>query len=255
MITAVIIDDEQNARTSLADDLALYCPTVKIIGETDRIKSGIELIISLKPMLVFLDIHLPDGTGIDLMKRMALVQGGIDKIAFQVIFTTADDSLAINAIKFSALDYLLKPIDPDELVRAVNKIKSAEKSDSTRINIQTLLENTSPVNQSKKIVLKSAESISVYPVNEVIRCESQRNYTLFHFKNDKPLLVSTTLGEFDSLLGEHGFIRVHHSHLINMNFLKKFIKADGGYIIMADGAQVPVAQRKKEQLLKLLYTL
>ena len=255
MITAVIVDDEKSARTSLTDDISTYCPAVKIIGEADRIKSGMELIIKLNPQLVFLDIHLPDGTGIDLMKRLILKQGGIDKISFRVIFTTADDKQAINAIKFSALDYLLKPVDPDELIVAVNKIKPAEISGSTKVDMQTLLENNIRDDKSKKIVLKSAESISVYPVNEVIRCESQRNYTMFYFKNDKPLLVSTTLGEFDNLLEGYGFIRVHHSHLINLDYLKKFVKADGGYIIMADGAQVPVSQRKKEQLLKLLSTL
>ena len=255
MITAVIIEDEQSARISLADDLATYCPSIKIIGEADHIKSGLELITKLNPMLVFLDIHLPDGTGFDLLKRLALLQGEMDKLTFRVIFTTADDRQAINAIKFSALDYLLKPIEPDELVAAVNKIKPAKGFDSIKVNIQTLLENNTQTNQSKKLVLKSVESISVYSVSEVIRCEAERNYTLFHFKNDKPLLVSTTLGEFDSLLKEYGFIRVHHSHLINLNYLKKFIKTDGGHIIMTDGAEVPVAQRKKEQLLKLLSSL
>lgn len=253
MISAVIIDDETRSVKSLRDDIVLYCPEIDIIGEADDVKSGVELVRTVNPKLLFLDIQMPDGTGFDLLKRLIILKGGVDKLDFQVIFTTAHEQYAIKAIKFSALDYLMKPIDPDELVEAVKKIKDKNKIASSHID--TLLENITHSGLSKKIALNTAESILVYNIDEIIRCESQRNYTQFFFKTGKPVLVSTTLGVYDNLLKEHEFIRVHHSHLINLSHLKKFVKTDGGYAIMTDDSNVPVAQRKRDHLLKLLSSL
>jgi two-component system LytT family response regulator len=254
MITAVIIDDENKARESLMDDLAVYCPEIQVVGEAGTIKSGIDIIVKSKPQLLFLDIEMTDGTGFDLLKGLARQQGGIDKLNTHVIFTTAHDKYAIQAIKFSALDYLMKPIDPDELVAAIRKVKPIpvhSKSD----NMNALLEHNIQSNRTKKIVLTTMDSVFIYPIDEIVRCESQRNYTLFYIKNEKDLLVSTTLGEYENLLTEYGFFRSHHSHLINLKHLKKFVKTDGGYIVMNDGANVPLAQRKKEQFMKLLAAL
>ena len=251
MIKAVIIDDEKKAKTSLVDDLAVYCPDIKIIGEAGDVRSGLELILKAKPELVFLDVEMPDGTGFDLLKQFAKKEGGIDKIMFHIIFTTAHDEYAIRAIKFSALDYLMKPVNPDELLIAVRKIKSISAGHSNKVNMDVLLEHNSKGNQPKKIVLNTMDSAFIYSIDEIVRCEAQRNYTLFHFKDGKSLLVSTTLGEYEGMLTEYGFFRIHHSHLVNLSCIKKFVKTEG-YITMSDGMNAPVAQRKKEQFVKLL---
>lgn len=244
-IKAVIIDDTTASRISLADDLDTYCENVMLIGQAESVKTGVKLINSLKPPLIFLDVQLEDGTGFDILEQ-------IEKYPYQVIFTTGSDDHAFKAIKWSAVDYLLKPVDPDELVNAVAKVKPAAK-DIPQENIQLLLENLKNVKSApKRIALSSADRIHVVNVDEIIRCESQRNYTLFFLAGHKQILVTRTLKEFEEMLGPHGFIRIHHSHLINTDYLKEFIKADGGYALMSDNSRIPVAVRKKDELLKFL---
>lgn len=256
MIKALIIDDEDNARNSLKDDVQEYCKNIQIVGEASGVQSGIETIEKLKPELVFLDVEMGDGTGFDLLEKVAENSGGLNSIHFKVIFTTAHSKFAIKAIRFSALDFLLKPVDPDELIEAVDKVEKSQTVKDSSVNYHVLFENLNKLNKtSKKIVLNTSESVQVYNIDDIVRCESQRNYTKFYFKEDKPLLVSKTLKDFDEILTEHGFERIHHSHLININYLKKYVKTDGGYAVMEDGSEVPVAQRKREYLLKYLSNL
>lgn len=245
---ALIVDDIENSRITLVHDLKEYCPEINIVGEADGVKSALEKISTLKPEVVFLDIQMGDGTGFDLLTQLK-------EIPFQIIFTTALDSYGIKAIKFSALDYLLKPIDPDELIKAVGKLTQNEKSNAIQDSINLLIENmkgaaAQPGN--KRIAIHSLEKVHMIHIDDIIRCESQGAYTIFHLKQKEQILATKNLKEFEELLAPHSFIRVHHSHLINFAYLKEYIKKDGGYAIMIDKSEVPVSFRKKNSLLEMI---
>lgn len=244
---ALIVDDVENSRITLSHDLQEYCPQIHVVGEADSVKSALEKIHALKPEVVFLDIQMGDGTGFDLLTQLKDIQ-------FQIIFTTALDSYGIKAIKFSALDYLLKPIDPDELVKAVGKLTQNEQSKTIQDSIQLLIENmkgtAAPGN--KRIAIHSLEKVHMIHVDDIIRCESQGAYTIFHLKQKEQLLATKNLKEFEDLLEPHSFIRVHHSHLINFAYLKEYVKKDGGYAVMIDKTEVPVSFRKRNHLLDMI---
>jgi two-component system, LytTR family, response regulator len=244
MIRTVLIDDMKNSRVTLADDLKTYCPDIQIEGEADSVKSGVELIRKVKPEIVFLDIELEDGTGFDILDSF-------DEINFKIIFITGLDSYGIKAIKFSALDYLLKPVDPDDLVKAISKYKESETRHDLKANVDYLLENIRGIKPKfKRIALNSADKVNMVNIDDIIRCESQSNYTLFYLHGGEQILVTKSLKEYENLLEEYSFIRVHHSHLINLNYLKEYIKADGGYAVMTDKSTVPVSVRKRDNLFK-----
>lgn len=244
MIRAVLIDDMKNSRVTLADDLKNYCPDILIEGEADSVKSGVELIRKINPEIVFLDIELEDGTGFDILDSF-------DEINFKIIFITGLDSYGIKAIKFSALDYLLKPVDPEDLVKAIGKYKESDKRRDLKANVDYLLENIRGIKPKfKRIALNSADKVNMVNIDDIIRCESQSNYTLFYLNGGEQILVTKSLKEYENLLEEYSFIRVHHSHLINLNFLKEFIKTDGGYAVMTDKSTVPVSVRKRDNLLR-----
>ncbi|HSY61837.1 MAG TPA: LytTR family DNA-binding domain-containing protein [Cytophaga sp.] len=249
MIKALIIDDVEKARSALKSDIKTYCPNVQVTGEADGVESGLQLIKNTTPDVIFLDIRMSDGSGFDLIAKLR--QQGT--IAFQVIFTTAYDEYAIKAFKFSAIDYLLKPVDHEDLIQAVQKIKVQDVQSSLKENMELLLESMKGIKTSnKRIALNSVDKVQIVNVDDIIQCESQKNYTLFYLTNKKQVLVTRTLKEFEDMLEGDNFLRVHHSHLINVKHLKEYIKTDGGYAVMSDGSQVPVSVRKKEQLLSLL---
>ena len=246
MYKALIIDDIDNCRLTLAQDLEDYCPTIKVIGEADGVQNGIIQIASKQPDVVFLDIQMKDGTGFDLLEKLG-------EFNFQVIFTTALDTFGIKAIKFSALDYLLKPVDPDELVKAVDKLEAVSASKQTQDNISLLLENMKDIKpDNRRIALSSAEKIHMVYVRDIIRCESQGAYTLFYLSGGDQILVTKNLKEFEQLLEDYAFVRVHHSHLINFAYLKEYIKKEGGFAVMTDDAHVPVSFRKRNKLLEMI---
>jgi two-component system LytT family response regulator len=194
---------------------------------------------------VFLDIQMPDGTGFDLLKKF-------EKINFKVIFVTAHQEYAIEAFKYSALDYLLKPLSPSNLISAIKKVEESFNSEELNLKLKTLLSNiTEPAKTKRKIVLKTMERIYSVDLNDVIRFESDGGYTKVYLLDGKRIMVSRTMKEFDDLLTDVGFLRVHNSHLINMNYLFCFEKTEG-HIVMKDDSIVPVSNRKKEQLLELL---
>jgi two-component system LytT family response regulator len=245
MFTAIIIDDVDNSRLTLAHDLKQYCPQIKIIGEANSVKTAIDEISEKKPDVVFLDIQLGDGLGFEILET-------INDFDFQVIFTTALDTYGIKAIKFSALDYLLKPIDPDELVEAVNKLENTKK-DNIKDSINLLLNNIKDINPgNKRIALNSADKIHMVYITDIIRCESQGSYTIFHLKDKEQIVVTKNLKEYENLLEDYSFIRIHHSHLINFAYLKEFVKKDGGYAVMTDNSQVPVSFRKRNDLMDMI---
>ncbi|TBX66336.1 response regulator transcription factor [Flavobacterium silvisoli] len=249
MITAVLIDDDNNLRNGMKSLLTRYAPDIKIIGEADSVESGTELLLSSPPQVVFLDIHLGDGSGFDLLE--AVNQKG--KLNSQLVFITAHEQYAIKAFRFSALDFLLKPVDPEELEKVIGKLKNVLDKNDSVAHIDLLLENIrKKVDNFKRIALSNSDGIHLFEVSDIIRCESEDNYTKFYIKNNKPVLISKTLKEYEDLLTEHGFERIHQSHLINLSYLKSYIKKDGGYVIMADNSNLPISQRKKERLQEIL---
>lgn len=241
---AIIIDDNDNARAALKSDLEDYCEDINLIGEADGVETGYQLIEKVDPELVFLDIRMGDGTGFDLLEKYK----PISDIPFKIIFTTAYDEFALKAFKYAATDYLLKPIDSDSLVEAVSRVTKQNPSDKTE-QLQALLKHiTKP--KSNKISLADAERIHVVNIEEIVRCESFKNYTTFFLLDEKKITVSKTIKEYEEQLNDHDFLRVHHSHLINLNQIKEVIKVDGPYLIMQDGSNVPVSVRKKDSLMK-----
>jgi len=248
MLRTIVIDDEQNVRKTLEKLIARNCPNVKLVAEADGVNSGIESIKKYHPDLILLDIKMDDGTGFDLLKQL-------EPVDFKVIFITAYDQFAIKAIKFSALDYLLKPVDPEDLTLAIGK---AEKLVMFELNQQlnTLKENMLTQEKSKKkIILKTFDNIHLVKLIDIVYCESNDNYTNFHLLNNKKILVSNTLKDYDEMLSEYGFFRTHKSYLINLMHIDRFEKAEGGAIVLNNEIKVPVATRKKDKLMELFERL
>ncbi|MBM3434720.1 MAG: response regulator transcription factor [Bacteroidetes bacterium] len=249
MLRAVIVEDEKPSRDTLAGMLKLFCKNVEIVAEAESVQSGIDSIRNLKPDIVFLDIQMPDGSGFRLLEE-------VRDISFDVIFTTAYDQFAIKAIKFSALDYLLKPIFRDDLVKAVNKAEENKLRQGRKEHIDVLLDNLKkPSSDPPKIILSTTEKINVVNVDDIIRCESDNYYTFFHFTNGQKMIVSKTLKENEELLKDYNFIRPHKSHLVNTKYIKSFLRVEGGFILMTDGSEVPVSRRKREVIIEILSNL
>lgn len=252
MLKAVLIDDEDNSRETLKGKLDLFCPEVEIVGEATNVAEGIELLTAQKPDILFLDIQLSGESGFDILEAIK-EEADINP---EIIFITAHDEFAVRAIKFSALDYLLKPIDPEELVKSIRKAEDQRGLPKNSTNLNVLVENIRQASDSpKKIVIPTSDGMHVIKISEIIRLESSSNYTTFFIKDQKSLLASKTLKEFDNMLTNYNFHRIHKSHLVNMNYLKRYVQTDGGYLILEDGSRIPVANRKKEQLLSTLKNL
>lgn len=246
MIRAIIIDDEKKSRETLNGLLERYCKDISVIAEADGYKTGMESIRWHNPDVIFLDIQMPDGSGFKLLEDL-------DKIDFEIIFTTAYDQFAIKAIKYSALDYLLKPIVPYELTEAVKKLKIKKSKGKTSNKINVLLDNIKDSDENiKRIILSTAEKIHVVEIDNIIRCESDNYYTRFFFTDGSKLLISKTLKEHEELLSDHNFIRPHKSHLINLKHIKSLNRSNGGSIIMNDGSKIPVSRRKKEKVIDII---
>ncbi|MDI9258530.1 MULTISPECIES: LytR/AlgR family response regulator transcription factor [Flavobacterium] len=252
MITALLIDDDSNLRNGMKTLLSRYAPDIKIVGEADSVATGTALLLQNPPQVIFLDIHLGDGSGFDLLEEV----NKKGKLTSQIVFITAHEQYAIKAFRFSALDFLLKPVDPDELQKVIEKLKQVIDKNDNVAHIDLLLENIrKKVDHFKRIALSNSDGIHLFEISDIIRCESEDNYTKFYIKNNKPILISKTLKEYEDLLTEHGFERIHQSHLINLAYLKSYIKKDGGYVVMADNSHLPISQRKKDRLQELLKTM
>ena len=246
MLQAIVIDDIDSIRTKNIDLIKAHCPNIAIIGQANSVKSGFSLIKQIVPDLVFLDVEMPDGTGFDLLQMLNPIQ-------FKVIFITGYEDFAIRAFRFSAIDYLLKPLDPAELVEAVNKAEESLNKEVLELKLNTLFSNLERPKNLQKLVLKTAEKIYSVNIQDIINCESDKNYTTFYFINAPKLVVSTTLKEYETLLKPFNFFRAHQSHLINMLYFDHFIKTDGGNtIVMKNKNKIPLATRKKEEFLTLI---
>ncbi len=242
----LIIDNEEQIRIGLIKQLKAFCPIISEIKEASGVKAGLKAIDEYKPELVFLDVEMDDGTGIELIQKLG-------HFNFQLIFITAHDKYAISAFKLSAIDFLLKPIDAEDLIKAVDKAKENLKSKTLEMQFQILQESLSSITiNEKKIVLKDSESIYFVKVSDIVHCKAEGPYTEFYLIPQQKITISKSLKEYEELLEPYGFIRTHHSHLINIKRIVRFDKADGGTLILENKQVVPVSQRKREQIMELL---
>ena len=240
---AVIVDDMELARASLKADLLDHCPDVEVVGEADGVLSAAKLLKTVSPDILFLDIEMEDGSGFDLLDILP-------KSLDSVIFVTARQEHAIKAFQYSAVDYLLKPVDPELLIRAVEKMST--KMDSTKAQLDLLKQSIQQNAKLDRIALHTSDKIAVYELNDIVRLEAMTNYTYFYFKDGSKLLITKTLKEYDKMLSDSGFVRVHQSHLINMDHVQAYVKTEGGYILMKNQEIVPVSVRKKAYVVSLL---
>jgi len=235
---ALIIDDEKNGRENLAGLITLYCPQLKIVAEAASVDEAILKISEFQPRLIFLDIEMPGGNGFKLLEHFKT-------FPFEVIFVTAYDNFAIKAIRFSASDYILKPINLNELIAAVEKASEHIAQQTENERIRQLYQNTlHPANA--RIGVPVSDRIEFVEVRTIIRCQGESNYTHLYFTGKKPLLVAKSLVEFEELLADHGFIRVHKSHLVNLNHVTSISKNDGGTLILSNGDSVLISRRRKD---------
>jgi two-component system LytT family response regulator len=244
MIRSIIIEDEKVSRDVLKRIIEKNFDDVGVIAEADNVKEAIVLIRQLKPDLVFLDIELEDGSGFKVLESFV-------DINFQVVFVTAHNQFAINAIKWSALDYILKPVIPEDLINVIKKFRKSQTGIENSIKHQAFLENIKDEStESKKIVISTSNEHYMVSPSNIVRCQSDNYYTIIYFDNGEKVMVSKTLKEYESLLQDCGFLRVHNSHLVNISHIKRFAKPDGGYVEMDDNSEVPVSRRKKALVLE-----
>jgi len=245
-MNAIIVDDELNVRNTIKALVGEYFPDINIVSSAGTIEAGYEAINLYHPDLLFLDIELPDGNGFDLLRKFP-------SISFKVIFITGHHEFALNAIKVSALDYILKPLDTDELRQAIEKARRIIGSDEQQLKLQALNDNLqSGKRVLKRIILHTSDHLQLVSISDIIRAEADSNYTSFSLSGGKRILVSRTLKEFESLLSGSGVIRVHQSHLVNIIYIDRFVKKDGGYLLLKEGTKVPVSPNLKKQVLQAL---
>lgn len=247
MHRTVIIDDDQLARRGLRRIFENYFEEIEILGEADTVASGQELIEKLQPELVFLDIEMPDGTGFGLLEKLT-------EVNFRVVFTTSYSDYAITAFRYSAFDYILKPVLVENVRAVINRISEIPVLRGKQ-RVELLKQNLNhDRNEDVTIALPEINGFSIVKVKDIVRCEGERNYSRVFFANGSSVLVSRTLLDFDNLLVNHGFFRIHRSHLVNLKNVNRYLKTDGGIIELTDKTQLPVSPKNKEELLnRLLY--
>jgi two-component system LytT family response regulator len=247
MLRAIIIDDDPRIREMVSDMIDSYCPNVSIVASAGDVKSGVASIIEHEPDLILLDIKMPDGSGFDLIKHF-------DKPDFKVIIISGYMEYALKGYKFGVIDYILKPFDMEELTLAINKADDMVRYEE-KLKFKALEENIKILNKADKIILKTSEHIHMINTGDIIRIEADGNYSTFFICDGREIVVSRPIREYEELLIDKGFHRVHKSHIININKLSYFDKTGGGDVVMNDGSKVPVASRKKDELLVLLESL
>jgi two-component system, LytTR family, response regulator len=244
-LRAIIVDDEPRCSDALRGLLNAHCPEVQVLQVCNSVASAVPVLRSENIDVLFLDVELPDGTGFDILKQL-------DDIRFKTIFTTAHNEYAMKAIKFSALDYLLKPVILEDLQEALTKAAISDgghEQQTTQMKI--LREHLSPPQDGmERIALPTQDGFSFVQLHDIIWCEAQSNYTLFTLVHGAPLLVCRTMKEFEDLLEAHGFFRIHHSHIINLLHISKYVKGKGGYVVMSNGRELEVSVRRKEEFIE-----
>jgi two-component system LytT family response regulator len=242
-MNVIVVDDEVSVRNAITKLLAEQFPDLEVISTAGTLKSAYEAIMKHAPDLLFLDVELPDGNGFELLKMISAVN-------FKVIFITGHQEYALDAIKVSALDYILKPFDQDELRIAVEKAREIINHDEQNIKLQALSENLRSKRTLKRIILPTADNLYLVSVEDIIRAEADSNYTVFWLTEGRKIMVSRTIKEYDEMLSGSGMIRVHQSHLVNVPFIDRFVKRDGGYLKLKDGTTVPVSPNLKKKVLQ-----
>ena len=246
MIKVVIIDDEPAMQEINSRLLSDYFPDIKLAGIADSIQSGSDLILRENPDLVLLDIELTDGSGFQLLNKL-------QPYSFKVVFVTGFDAFAIKAIKFSALDYILKPINETEFQQAIHRaVQMIERNEDTQPQIRVLMDSFKREMQTKKLILRTSDSLHIVDISDIYFCKSDNSYTTFYFEGNEKIMVSKSLKEYESLLTEYGFYRAHQSFLVNLNHIKKVDKTDGGFVIMKNKKEIPVSLRQMKKLIELL---
>lgn len=243
---ALVVDNETSIRESLILAIKAFCPQIEEIEEADGIDSGLKKIEFFQPDILFLDVELGNGTGMDLLSKLT-------KITFNIVFVTAHNKYAIDAFKYSAIDFLLKPIDPQELIRSVNRAQKKTQSDNLLKQISVLKNEYHNSSQPEKnIVLSEQDSIHIIKSSNIIYCSSEGNYTTFYTTtSDSKIIISKNMKFFEEMLTPLGFIRVHNSYLVNVSKIERYDKGDGGFLYVHGGNSIPVSQRKKELLMAL----
>lgn len=244
----ILIDDDAVVRDNLKTLLSIYAPDCEVVAEADGVKAGIELLKSNKPDLLLLDVEMKDGTGFDLLS----IYGDLD---FKVIFVTGHNEFAIKAFKFSAIDYVLKPVDPDDLVNALQKARILLDRNEQNLKVANLVQNKDKNQEEQKIILKDSETVFLVAIKDIVRCESEGNYTKFFLSDGRKITITKTLKEYDQLFKDHHFFRAHQSHLINLIHFDRYEKKEGGIVHMKDGSVLPVAVRKRDMLMTALENL
>lgn len=248
-LRSIIVEDEKHSRETLKSLLEEFCMGIEVIEMASSVEEAVKKITIERPDVIFLDIELQTGTGFDVLGQVA-------HLNFEVIFTTAFEQYAIKAVKFSSLDYLLKPIDLEELQKAVEKAKTKKNQEVYKKQLETLMLNLKQQKpQLNKICLATSEGFEFINVNDIIYCKAEGSYTTFILKNTEKLLVSKHLKAYEDLLLEQDFMRVHNSYLINLKEVKKYIKADGGYIIMNNNDSVSISRAKKDDFVKIMTSI
>ena len=245
MIKAIIIDDETDCCETIAELLQRYFPAIEVTGVYHNGTEALPAILHQQPDLVFLDVEMPKMNGFEMLEQLPQVN-------FDIIFTTSYDQYALKAIRFSAIDYLLKPIDRNELQKAVQKvIQRSQRTISKQVEI--LMQRIhQPAKSISKIALPTMEGLQMIPVDSIIRCKSEGNYTVLMLKNKQKIIVSTVLKDIEEMLDDYSFVRVHRSYLVNLNEVEKYVKGEGGYLLMTDGSMVDVSRSRKEMLMQKL---
>ena len=249
MVKAIIVDDEIHAQTAIESVLKSQFSEIEILDKVGTVKEAVDSIRKNEPELLFLDIDLPDGKGFDILQQL-------DFKAYKVIFVTAYQEYAVQAIKFSAFDYILKPLNPVELINAVNNAFQECTEEQYKLKLDAFLNNfNSTIPGVKKLVLKTSDKIHILDVKDIIRCESENTYTTFYTNTGNKILVSKPIKKYEEMLCPIGFMRTHQSHLINLNYISYFDKQLGGAIVMSDNSNIPVSSQKRAVLMEYLDSL
>jgi two-component system, LytTR family, response regulator len=245
-IRAIIIDDEADARDIIRNNLRDYCEGVDLVGVADGVVSGLQVIKQLKPDLIFLDIQMGDGTGFDLLNQL-------DSVKPQIIFTTAYDAFAIKAFKYATVDYLLKPIDIDELIDATKKVEIPVGSANTMLEEKmNLLFQSIEKKSFDRISLATINGFQMVDTANIVFCKADGNYSNFYLKTGERIMVTKIIKEFEQLLSPDIFFRIHQSHIVNLKCINRYIKGEGGVVVMSDGTELEVSRRRKKELISRL---
>jgi len=233
---AIIVDDEAKSRKTLITSINKYTPEVEVVADAASVVEALKKIKEFRPDILFLDVQLPDGSGFDILELLP-------NLNFKIIFISAYDKYAIDAFKFSAIDYLLKPVEPELLIKAIEKSAKEDRLESLEGKLNVLLSNRKQV---EKIALPSTNGLELVKVKDIVYCQADSNYTVFHLNDGQQIMVSRSLKEYDDILSPLGFYRIHQSYLIKLSYVKKYIKGEGGSVILENGKELDVSRRRKE---------